>query len=426
MGISQAIIQRDEITKEEASSLFFFNLITALILGVALFITSEKIAVIFNIPELTFLLKITSSIVIIQAPALIVRAFLQKSLEFKVLSLEKMLRSIVLIVSTLIMLVVGFGVTGVILGQIISLIFSVVFILYFSKKNKLMEIGFHFNIYKIIPFLKFGGFIAAKQIMTHITIHADELIIGYFLSPEVLGVYHFAKSMLEKIRSLITSSFSKVLFPVMAKLKGDKRRLALGYKKISKNVAILSCPIFIGMALTAHLFVPVLFGEEWVASIPFFRGFSLTLMLLVLTSNISHSLLYSIGKADLVFYIDLLTNPIYIILLILFANYGAMNVLYIYSAYIIAKVVLLQYYSGKFLLYSVYEYLSIFKYASFSILFMIGAVLFAQNLTKGALTVKWQLIISIIIGATVYIIGIILLEKKTLYEIQTMIFKKKK
>ena len=85
-GISQAIIRRDTIDKQEASSLFFLNIFMALASGLLVFFLSPFIANIFSLPDLIFYVKVVSLLVIIGGPAHLFRAFLEKNLLFKELS----------------------------------------------------------------------------------------------------------------------------------------------------------------------------------------------------------------------------------------------------------------------------------------------------------------------------------------------------
>ena len=422
-GISQAVIQKDKIDSEETSSLFFFNITLAFTLGLLLFLLSSIIANSFNISELSYLLKITSFIVIINGPSLLFRAFLEKSLHFKELSIIKMASHVFVILVTLILLYMGLGVLGVVLGQIVSVAISVVFVIALSIKKKVCKITPYFSFAKVIPFLKFGAFVSGKQVMTHLTHHIDELIIGYFLSREVLGVYHFAKKMLEQLRSLITASFSKVLFPLLSKIKGNPEKLTDAYKKITKYVAIFSFPVFIGIAVTAHMFVPLIFGEKWIESVPYFQIFSITLIFLVLTANIASALLYSVGKPNIVFYIDVVTNALYIGSLFFFAAKGAMAVLLVYSSYVIYKTITLQYYTSKNLMCTFFQYIISFKKILIISIFMTVSVLLVQIPISGMFGLLWQLIISITIGGVVYMIGALLLEKNTLNEMKSAFFK---
>lgn len=422
-GISQAIIQRNDIQVEESSSLLILNILLSLLLGFSLFFFSNFFAIFFEMEELKKLLKLTSLIVILNGPSLLFRAFLEKSLHFKELSISNIAKNILLVISTLVFLYSGLGILGVLLGQIISVAFGAIAIILIGIRKKTTKVTFYFKFSKVRSFLGFGGYVTGKQIMAYLTTRIDEFLIAYLLSPEILGAYHFAKNMLENLRSLLTASFSKVLYSVLSKVKNDQNKLTFVYMKVSRYVAFFAFPIFIGVSITSHLFVPIFFGEAWKPSIPFFQVFSIVLILLVLTANITTSLLYSIGKPNVVFYIDVITSCLYILVLYLFKFQNVYLIMTLYCSYIVVKCVLLQYFTNKCLSNSFYAYILNLKNVIIATLLMGIAVITINKLVLEGFKIFWQLIISIVIGVLLYFLGVLILEKKTVKELNNAFLK---
>lgn len=422
-GISQAIIQRDDVTDQESSTLFYFNILLTCLLAVALYFASPLIAVFFSLPALNDYLPVVCIIVLLSGPSLLFRAFLEKQMYFKQLSIIAIARQLTNLGLTTCFLALGFGVFGVIYAQIIGTAIMVFSILAVTMRYKTTVVSLYFNPAKLVPFLRFGLFVSAKQLLTFATHRLDEVVIGYFLSPDVLGIYHFGKNMLERIRGLMTMSFSKVLFPVFSKLKRQPQRLTFAYQRISKYIAFAAFPVFLGIASTAHLFVPVIFGQQWVESIVVFQVFSVAVILLVLTANISSSLLYSVNKPDLVFYIDLVTNGLYFVSLFLFAAKGMLVVLIAYSCYVIYKTLTLQYYANRQLNESFFRYFKEMAIPASSALIMAFVVLFFQLVTSQILGQTQQLIGSICIGALVYFLMARLFAHETLSQLRLAIMK---
>ncbi|MBB5174555.1 lipopolysaccharide biosynthesis protein [Texcoconibacillus texcoconensis] len=416
-GISQAVIQKNEISREEQSSLFFFNIFLVLFLGGVLYTISDLLATVFDMPDLSYLLPLTSLIVIINGPSLLFRALLEKSLLFKEISLIKIFRNILLFIVTVLFLYLGYGLIGIVFAQLLAVASSVALILFVSLKNKLVNIMPYFSVKVIKPFLSFGIYVFGKQIMTFTTHRIDEVIIGLFLSNEILGIYHFAKNMLERLRNLITSSFSKVLFPVLSKLKNDINKLSNTYIRISKYLGFFAFPVFIGIAVTAEYFVPFIFGEQWIESIPFFQAFSIILIPLILTANLSSSLLYSLGKPSTVFYIDLVTNSLYVILLFIFAQFGIYAVVLAYGFYVVSKTMSLQFITSKQLLYGFFYYITEFKYILLASIVMTGFVLFVQTASDNYLDIRLIFGLSVLLGSIVYLVCLFKLENKAVKQL---------
>ncbi|MBP3192526.1 oligosaccharide flippase family protein [Natronogracilivirga saccharolytica] len=422
-GISQAIIQRDEVTIQESSTLFYFNMLLSIFMAALLYFFSPLIASFFSLPILEEYLRVVCIIVLVTGPSLLFRAYLEKMMLFKFLSLIEIARALLNLGFTTFFLVLDWGVLGVIYAQILTATLTTLAITGVAIYLKAAAISFYFKASKLIPFLRFGVFVSAKQLMSFATKRLDEVLIGYFLTSEILGIYHFGKNMLEKFRSLMTQSFGKVLFPVLTKLKNQPPKLSFAYQRISRYIAFGAFPVFAGIAVTAHLFVPVLFGEQWNDSIIIFQVFSVAVSLLILTTAVSTSLLYAVNKPDQVFYLDAATNTIYFLTLLLFASEGMLAVLLAYSGYVIYKSVIFQIYANKQLTDSIFSYISAVSTPAASSCVMVIVVLVFQLISNMVLSSSIQLVGSITIGIMVYVSMIWFFAWETLLQIKTALTK---
>lgn len=422
-GISQAIIQRDKVNLEESSTLFFFNIFFSVVLAIFLYILAPLIATFFSMPSIGEYLRVACVLPLITGATLLFHAFLEKQLYFKQLSVIAISRNLMTLGTTTIFLVLGLGVLGIIYAQIIGAAFSAVSILYTTVRLRSAKIKFYFNPKKLIPFLRFGFFVSAKNLMTFATHRLDEILIGYLLAPEILGIYYFGKNMLDRLRHLVTASFGKVLFPLLSKLKQQPQKLNFAYQRISQYIALVAFPLFAGVAVTANLFVPVIFGAKWEDSTIVFQVFSVAMILMVLTANVSTALLYSVNKPDLVFYIDVATNSIYFISLFLFAAKGMLAVLIVYSCYVSYKTITLQYYANRQLTESCLGYLRGLVIPAASALIMVFAIIVFQLTVGSSLGRTLQLIGSVCIGGLVYIAIVGFFARDTLMQFKSAIIK---
>lgn len=403
-GLSQAIIQKGIVSKQESSSIFVFNIFFTALLAAFVYIASNWIGQVYSMPSLDHYLKLVSIIVFVNGPSLLFRAFLEKEIRFKQLSIVEISRSCINFVGIIVLLYLDFGVLGVIYANILSTIVASGAIIFYAVKLTTVELSFYFRFYHLHPFLRFGFFVSGKQTLTFAAQRLDELVIGYFISPEVLGVYHFGKQMLEKLRTLMTNSFSKVLYPVFVKLHTDRIKLSDAYQKISKIIAIGAFPVFTGVAVTADLFVPLVFGEQWVDSIIVFQVFSIAMIFQLLTANVATALLYSVKKPNIVFYVELAINSIYFVNLFLFASKGIIVILVVFSLYIISKTICLQYFVNRELVQKFWCYFKDLLGPALFSLIMVIAVSTSNYYLKSFVSSKLVLLLSsFLVGCLVYI-----------------------
>jgi O-antigen/teichoic acid export membrane protein len=424
-GISQAIIRRETIDSRETSSLFFLNILIALSCGIIIYLSSSIIANMFSLPELEYYVKIISLLLIIGGPAHLFRAFLEKNLLFKELSLIEIAGNFIMFGVVSALLFAGLGVLGVIYGYLAAGIFSASAITFVCIKNKLCRIILFFNFKRTVPFIKFGAFAFGREITNYFTYRADEIIIGLFLSPEILGFYYFGKNMLERIRQIISSTYGKILYPALAKLKKDQERFSKAYLVISKYIAFVTFPVFSGIALTAHLFVPLIFGAQWNESIIVFQVFSFALIFNFFSAGLAISVFYSLDKPEDAFYIDLFSSIIYISALFLFARHGIVFVLFISLLHRFLKALVFQSYAIKNLSTTLREWFTMsIKTPALLSAVMLFFVFIFQWLTDDYLGLIAQLSISIVLGSAIYILLMYYFEKEALISLKGFLTKK--
>jgi len=102
--------------------------------------------------------------------------------------------------------------------------------------------------------------------------YADEqfprILIAASLGTEALGFFALASRLLGQAGSVLMIPAYQVLMPGMARVQADRaasRRLA---DAILRGIAVLACPIFLGLAAVAGLLVPLVFGADWSGAVP--------------------------------------------------------------------------------------------------------------------------------------------------------------
>lgn len=414
-GLSTSIVQKDEVNSREISSLFYLQIFTCLILGLLLFTTSGLISTLFEMPALNGLLKLLSFTIVFRGPTIIFTALLEKEFFFKELSIIEIVRQIINLIVVAIMLYSGYGLISIIIGQIISVVFVFFTTLFVTLRNKLFTLKFYFNFRTVRPFLRFGTVVATKQMINQLTQNLDEVIIGIFFTATELGYYHFAKNILNRIRVLISTSFSKVLLPIFSKLKNDAKAINNVYNQINQLFGLIAFPVFTGIALVAEPLVLSIFGSQWLDSIVFIRILSIAFIPYMITANTATSYLYAIDKAEDTLYTDIITSLVYMVILYFVSRYfeNLVIVSIIYSAYLIIKTFILQLLVNKYQNDSFIHYLSLFKEIVLSTFIMAISVIFVDYMFRSNSLL--ELLIMILIGIVAYFISIYIFNRKIIY-----------
>jgi O-antigen/teichoic acid export membrane protein len=95
------------------------------------------------------------------------------------------------------------------------------------------------------------------------------MVVGKVLGIVVLGVYFVSIRFGRTLGEQISGTVNRVMFPTMARIKGSKELLKVGYVQSLRMIAITTVPLSLGLSALSPLFVSVVLGQRWVAvSVP--------------------------------------------------------------------------------------------------------------------------------------------------------------
>ena len=127
MGVNSAFVQRQEVTLEQRSSLFWLNVALSAALSLLLIALSPLISWFFAEERLTPLLMLSSTTFVIGALGLQVRMAAEKELNFRPVVLMEILAASLGFVAALWAAFAGWGVYALVLGSIVTVIVGTAF-----------------------------------------------------------------------------------------------------------------------------------------------------------------------------------------------------------------------------------------------------------------------------------------------------------
>ena len=139
-----------------------------------------------------------------------------------------------------------------------------------------------------------------NNLVNSLNMQADIFFGGRTLGANMLGTYSLPRDLCLKFAFIINPIITRVGFPVMAKVQGDRALLKEIYLNTIRMTASVNFPIYLGLLIFAPEVVRLLFGSQWLESIPLLRILALW-GLVRSTGNPVGSLLYAKGRADLSF-----------------------------------------------------------------------------------------------------------------------------
>jgi O-antigen/teichoic acid export membrane protein len=319
LGLPSAILHKQEISKNEYSSLFFLNIFFSGLMFLVLVVLTPVFSTFYDEVELLNLVPITAIGLIINALGSQQRIVEQKELNFRLLAIVEICSSVISLGVATIMALDGYGVYALVYSNLIFITITSLF--YFSRGLFFKRLIFHFRLSDVKSFLKIGVFNIGGQVINYFTKEMDVLIIGKFFGKDILGGYSLAKQLLSRPLAVIRPVVMKVASPILAKIQNNKDELASNYLTIVNIVSAISFPVFIGFALFADFIVFILYGDNYGEIVPFVRILSIYTFFVSVRIPLG-TLIIATGKTHLEFYWFLVTSILTFGAIIFGVSYG--------------------------------------------------------------------------------------------------------
>lgn len=310
VGLSNAIIQRQEIKPETLSSLYWLQIVLGVVLFLIILAITPATAEFFKEQALNRVMALTGLIFLVAPIGQMYQILMQKGMEFKRLAIIDITTSFLSMVIAVAAAFAGLGVLALVLGQLAY--YSIRSIQFWLAGHKRWRVTLHFRYSDLKGFLSFGLYQMGDRTVSYFAINVLNLIIGKFLGPHVLGLYSMAYQLILTPILRISTVMTTVSFPIFSKLQNVNVLLKEGYLLLSRFISFTVCPVLILVIVTAPIFVPAFLGPKWIDAIPMIQVLSIVAIIQSLISTAVPTYLAK-GKADFGFrwnFLVALTNTI--------------------------------------------------------------------------------------------------------------------
>ena len=263
-GFGSAIVQREKLDPEHLDTAFWLNVLTSILMTGGLIAVSGLLGVLFDDPRLASVLRWLSITLILSGLSSTQISILQRKLAFKEFAIRSMVANAVGGIVGIIMAFSGYGVWSLVGQDLASGVVRAIILWRSSDWRP----GFKVSKSHYKELVTFGAPIVGNNALTVLTKRSDDLLIGYFLGPTLLGFYTIGYQLLLIIIRLVTEVTNSVAFPTFSRIQHQPERMRKAFYKVTQYTSVFAFPVFIGLAVLAPEIVPAVFGEKWTPSIP--------------------------------------------------------------------------------------------------------------------------------------------------------------
>jgi O-antigen/teichoic acid export membrane protein/glycosyltransferase involved in cell wall biosynthesis len=292
-GLTEAIVQREEMTHALASALFWFNLGAGFLLTIAFAAAGALMARFYHEPQVREVAIGISLTIVTTSMAVVHSALLKRAMRFSELSINDISARLISVVVSVLLGRAGWGYWALVFG-VVALPLSTALGTFLlcpwlpGLPRRAAGVG---------PTLRFAVHTYGSFCVNYFSRNTDNLLVGWRFSARSLGFYKKAFDLFALSTGQLMSALTMVVLATLSRFNSSSdqyRRYLFG---------ALATTTFIGMGMAACLTVEgkdlirVLLGPAWIESGKIFTFFApgIGIMIVYATHTWIH---LSIGRAD--------------------------------------------------------------------------------------------------------------------------------
>jgi O-antigen/teichoic acid export membrane protein len=420
-GLASSLIRSHGLTQADYSTVFFFNLVGSVTIYVLTFLMAPYVALFYNQPLLTLILRVYALDFVLNAFFSIQNARLTKEMNFKLQMTIQVPAVLVGGVLGVVLALSGYGVWSLVwMGLFQSFLSTVMHWIYSGWVPDLI-----FDKSSFKRHFHFGYKMTLTGLLDIIYKNIYILIIGKNYSAAQLGFYARADSISQLPISNISAVINKVTYPMFASIADDDKKLKTVYKKLMEQVLFWNAPVLILLAVIARPLFSFLLTDKWLPAVPYFQVLCLAGIMYPLHSY-NLNILKVRGRSDLILKLEFIKKGLCIAGIFCVVPFGIYGLLYFQLLFNFAGYYINSIYSGKLIGYPLKEQIRdlfpILTTAAFAGIFCyLTDVLFLQHLQ---LTDLLRMIVNGLCFFSVYMGSSLMLKLAPIHEFKQLILKR--
>jgi teichuronic acid exporter len=225
-GLTTALIQQQESTRDEESAVFWFNLAASIVFAAILLVIAPWIARFYGYPILAKLMPCAAAQVVFSAFGAVQTALLTRNLQFGQLTIAGAVSAGLSGAIGISAAVLGFGVWAIAL-QMVSMALVNSAVLWGLCKWRPTA---HFHLVTIRRLFRFGFYLSLSSILDVVNGQGFALIIGKLYGAADLGLFNRANGTQQFATGTLTTIISRVALPSFASRAKDSEALRRGLR----------------------------------------------------------------------------------------------------------------------------------------------------------------------------------------------------
>lgn len=271
LGLSQATIQRKEISQRDLSSLFWINGGTSCVLALLMIALAPGAAWMYHDSRVTAIIWALALLLPFGGFAAQSVAIMNRRMQFLALGFVDVISVFLGAVAGILAAEHGAGYWSLVFQQAVISISTLCIALAVSRWRPSRP-AFGNEIHSL---LRFGGHVTAFNVLNYFSLYFDNVLVGILSGPEALGFFDRAFRLMVAPLVQVSSPISRVAVPMLSRLQDDDEAFRRAYLRMLQFLLLFTGPGFACISVLPTDVTVVLLGNHWLASAPMIRWLSI-------------------------------------------------------------------------------------------------------------------------------------------------------
>ncbi len=269
-GLSMATVQKERVTRELVSVVFWLNVCAGVVVALACVALAPLLATLYREERLTAIAIALAATFVIDAFGAQHMALLRRQLRLRAVAAIDILSAVVSVAASIAMALAGWGYWALV-GMRIAASATTTTACWLAERWRPGRPRMPPRGSGVRSMLRFGGYLSAFNLVNYVFRNADNVLIGWRWGAGPLGMYQKAYGLLMLPISQVNSPISGVAIAALSRIQSDpprQRRYFLGGYSITAAVVV---PIVVGAAVFAEPIIRFVLGDQWLGAVDIFR-----------------------------------------------------------------------------------------------------------------------------------------------------------
>ena len=322
-GFSTALIQKKDMDALDCNSVFYINIVTALVIYGVLFVTAPFIGKFYDAPAISPYLRVLALVIVIRALALVQNAILNKKMLFNLNCRISWLALLVSGIAGVILAYRNCGVWALVVQQLMyAFIVAVLQWFWVKWRPKLL---FDFN--RVVSLFRFGWKLFCSAFLNTLYNELNSIVIGKLFSLKTLSFYQQGRFIPMQMMSVVNLTMNNVMLPAFSTLQDKREEMRLLARRMLRITAFLLFPLMGILCITALPLVTVIFTEKWAPCAVFLQLSTLMVVFWPLHS-LNLQIITACGRSDVYLILEIIKKVQAVIVILATFRYGVLPMVY--------------------------------------------------------------------------------------------------